>query len=146
MNRTQLQRLAAFYWNGAFARFLVAGGLAALANFGARLAFQPFTGFGVAVAAAYLVGFTVAFVLNRAFVFPASGKPLRQEIGWFLIFNLAAFPVVLAASVVLRDYLFIRFLAPSLAGALAHAIAILIPVVFNFAAHRLVTFARAPAP
>lgn len=136
-----MQRLIAFYWNGVFLKFLLAGGLAALANFAGRLAAQPFLGFQGAVVAAFFVGLTVAYVLNRAFVFPASGKPVRQEVTWFFVFNLIAFPIILGGSVVLRDHLFGRVLPQSLAEAAAHGCAILIPVVFNFAAHRLVTFA-----
>lgn len=136
------RKLVAFYWNGAFARFLLAGGLAAAANFASRLALQPLVGFDPAVALAYLVGFSVAFALNRTFVFPASGKPIRVEMTWFLVFNLVAFPVVLAASIVLRDHLFNRFLPAGRAETAAHGCAILVPAAFNFAAHRLITFAR----
>lgn len=137
-----IRRLLALYLDGVFAKFLVAGGLAALANFAARLLLQPHTGFRPAVVLAYGVGFLVAFALNRAFVFPASGKPMRQEIAWFLLFNLIAFPVVVVVALVLRDFVFGRILPPGPAEALAHGVAILTPVVFNFAAHRLVTFAR----
>ena len=137
----RLQRLIAFYWNGVFLKFLAAGGLAALANFAARLAAQPWLGFRGAVVAAFFVGLTVAFVLNRAFVFPASGKPLRQEMTWFLLFNLLAFPLIVGGSVLLRP-VFGHVLPASLAEAAAHGVAIMIPVVFNFAAHQLVTFAR----
>jgi putative flippase GtrA len=143
LHGARLRRLVGFYWNGVFARFLLAGGLAALANFTSRLALQPLVGFNPAVALAYLVGFGVAFTLNRAFVFPASGKPIRQEMTWFLVFNLIAFPVVLVSAWLLRDFVFARVLAPALAETAAHGCAILVPVVFNFAAHRLVTFGRA---
>lgn len=135
--------LVAFYWNGVFARFLLAGGLAAIANFASRLVLQTLVGFDPAVALAYLVGFCVAFALNRVFVFPASGKSIREEMTWFLLFNLAAFPVVVVAAVVLRDHLFNRFLPPKAAETAAHGCAILVPAAFNFAAHRLITFGRA---
>ncbi|WP_165837224.1 GtrA family protein [Phenylobacterium hankyongense] len=140
MTAASFRRLVGFYFNGVFAKFLLAGGLAAAANFAARLVLQPWTGFAAAVVLAYLVGFVTAFVLNRAFVFPASGKPLRHEVAWFLVFNLIAFPVVVGVAILLRDHLFGRFLAPGPAETVAHACAILTPVVFNFAAHRLVTF------
>lgn len=138
-----IRRLAGFYLNGVFAKFLLAGGLAAAANFASRLALQPFTGFKTAVVLAYLVGFVTAFVLNRAFVFPKSGKPLRHEIGWFFVFNLIAFPIVVVSAIGLRDVVFGRFLPHALAETAAHGCAILVPVVFNFAAHRLVTFGAA---
>lgn len=137
-----LRRLAGFYLNGVFAKFLLAGGLAAAANFASRIALQPLVGFDAAVVLAYLVGFVTAFVLNRAFVFPKSGKSLRHEMGWFFVFNLIAFPVVVVAAILLRDYVFSRFLPHALAETVAHGCAILVPVVFNFAAHRLVTFGQ----
>ena len=137
-----MRKLIAFYWNGVFVKFLAAGGLAALANFVSRIAVQPLVGFKAALFVAFFVGLTVAFVLNRAFVFPASGKPIRQEMTWFLIFNLIAFPIIIGGSILLRDYVFGHFLPRALAEAAAHGIAIMIPVVFNFAAHQLVTFAR----
>lgn len=138
----RMRKLIAFYWNGVFVKFLAAGGLAALANFVSRIAVQPLVGFKAALFVAFFVGLTVAFVLNRAFVFPASGKPIRQEMTWFLIFNLIAFPIIIGGSILLRDYVFGHFLPRALAEAAAHGIAIMIPVVFNFAAHQLVTFAR----
>lgn len=136
----RMRSLAAFYWNGVFAKFLVAGGLAALANFASRPVLERLMGFGPAVALAYGVGVVVAFTLNRIFVFPASGKPMRYEIAWFCVFNALAFPVVLGASVALKAFVFGPWLKPGPAEAAAHGVAILIPVVFNFAAHRLVTF------
>lgn len=142
---TTVRRVAAFYFNPEFARFLVAGGLAALANFASRFALQPALGFVWAVTAAYLVGFTVAFVLNRAFVFPRSDRSLRGQIAWFLVFNLAALPVVIGASILLKRYVFGPFLAEGPAEALAHGISILLPVLVNFVAHKLVTFARRAA-
>jgi putative flippase GtrA len=142
-SRAALRRVAAFYWNGVFAKFLVAGGLAAVANFAARPVLEPEVGFGPAVALAYLVGVATAFTLNRIFVFPASGKSLRIEMGWFFTFNALAFPVVVGGSMLLRAFVFGLFLKPALAEAAAHGCAILVPVVFNFAAHRLVTFRSA---
>ena len=143
--RRLVGRLAALYLTAEFVRFLFAGGLAAVANFLSRFALQPVLGFVGAVVGAYLVGFLVAFVLNRAFVFPRSGRSLRGQIGWFLVFNLAALPVVLAASVLLDRFLFGLFLPAFWAQAMAHGAAILLPVLVNFVAHKLITFARQEA-
>jgi len=145
MTPAGLRKLIAFYWNGVFVKFLAAGGLAAAANFASRIAVQPLVGFKAALVVAFFVGITVAFVLNRTFVFPASGKSLRHEMTWFLIFNLIAFPIIVGGAMLLRDHVFGRFLPEALAEAASHAVSILIPVVVNFAAHRLVTFARSHA-
>jgi putative flippase GtrA len=135
-----LQRLISLYLTGQFGKFLIAGGLAALANFASRFAFEPWFGFWGGVAAAYGVGFLTAFFLNRAFVFPASGKPLREEVGWFFLFNALAFPVVLGASVVLNTYVLRRWFPEKLSESGAHGIAIMLPVFVNFAAHKFITF------
>lgn len=135
-----MQRLFSLYLTRQFGKFLVAGGLAALANFASRFAFEPQLGFWASVVAAYGVGFLTAFFLNKAFVFRASGKPLHKEIGWFFLFNALAFPVVVGASIVLNAYVFGRWLPENLSQAGAHGIAIMLPVFVNFAAHKFVTF------
>jgi putative flippase GtrA len=128
------------YLTGQFGKFLLAGGFAALANFLSRFAFEPRLGFSASVVAAYGVGFLTAFALNKAFVFPASGRPLHEEMGWFFLFNALAFPVVVGASVALDAYVLGRWLPQSLSQAGAHAIAIMLPVFINFAAHKFITF------
>ena len=133
-------RLLSLYLTGQFGKFLIAGGLAALANFASRFAFEPFLGFWGAVAAAYGIGFLTAFVLNKLFVFPASGKRLRVEMSWFFLFNALAFPLVLGASFVLNAYVLGRWLPQKLSETGAHGIAIMLPVFVNFVAHKLVTF------
>jgi putative flippase GtrA len=135
-----LQRLISLYLTGQFGKFLIAGGFAALANFVSRFAFEPWLGFWGGVVAAYGVGFFTAFILNKVFVFPASGKPLREEMGWFFLFNALAFPIVLGASVVLNAYVLGRWLPEKLSEAGAHGIAIILPVFVNFAAHKFITF------
>jgi putative flippase GtrA len=135
-----LRRVLSLYLTGQFGKFLIAGGLAALANFASRFAFEPWFGFWGGVVAAYGVGFFTAFALNKAFVFPASGKPLREEMGWFFLFNALAFPIVLGASVVLNAYVFSRWLPERLSETIAHGIAIMLPVFVNFAAHKFITF------
>jgi energy-coupling factor transport system substrate-specific component len=132
------------YLNGQFAKFLAAGGLSAFANFASRIAFEQSFTFWIAVSLAYLVGLATAFTLNRLFVFPASDKPLRYEVGWFLFFNLLPFPLVLGVAYGL-DALFERFAPAFYAQAAAHGIAIMLPVFVNFVAHKFVTFAPGTA-
>ncbi len=135
-----MQRVISFYFTDQFGKFLVAGGLAALANFASRFAFEPGLGYLGGVIAAFGVGFLTGFVLNKVFVFPASGKALHEEMGWFFLFNALAFPVVIGASIVLNAYVLGRWLPENLSQAGAHGIAIMLPVFVNFAAHKFVTF------
>jgi putative flippase GtrA len=137
-----LKRIAEIYLTGQFARFLLAGGLAAAANFASRFAFEPAFGFWGAVTMAYGVGFLTAFALNKRYVFPASGRSLHNEIAWFFLFNLLALPIVLFASVTLNNYVFGKLMPEGLSRAASHGIAIMLPVVVNYVAHKFVTFRR----
>lgn len=144
-SRAKMQRLTSIYFTGQFGRFLVAGGIAATANFASRFAFEATLGFTRAVLAAYGVGFVVAFLLNKRYVFPASGKPISQEIAWFFLFNILALPVTLGASFGLHRYVFSQFLAEGTSKAVSHGVAIILPTFVNFVAHKLVTFGRRSA-
>lgn len=123
-----------------FGLFIFAGSMAALIHWCSRIAFNQYMDFRVALVFAYAVGIAIAFLLNKLLVFPESGRELRGEIQYFVLFNIAAFPLVWGASVFLAEY------AMPTAGfswhprEIAHAIAISLPLVLNFYLHKFVTF------
>ena len=51
-----------------FFRFLVAGGLAAICNFGSRFFYSLFVDFSTAVVFAFMTGLTAGYLLNKRFV------------------------------------------------------------------------------
>lgn len=123
-----------------FLRFLIAGGIAAGANFGSRFVFSMFLDYGFAVFFAYLVGMLVAFLLMRGHVFDAKSGPLAPQVAKFVGVNLVAVLQTLVISLVLA-----RWLLPSLgivehAEALAHLVGVLVPVVTSYFGHKLLTF------
>lgn len=128
-----------------FGAFVAVGALAAAANWLSGLGLSQLVRFELAVALAYLLGMSVAFVLNKRWVFTNSGRALRGELSYFLVFNLIGFCVVWAASIGLADYLFPTLGLHWHPRALAHAIAIALPLVFNFLLHKFVTFRPAPS-
>ena len=73
-----------------FNRFLLAGGLAALANFGSRFVFSQWVAFEYAVVLAFFVGLTTGFLLSRRFVFARSSNSLGVEIGYYCLVNFLA--------------------------------------------------------
>jgi putative flippase GtrA len=121
-------------------RFVLAGGLAALANFGARIAFSMIVPYGVAIVSAYCIGMAVAFLLNRSYVFSASTRPIQHQIFWFVVINMLALLQTLLVSLLLA-----RVLLP-LAGVtwhpeeIAHAIGIAVPIFTSYVGHRQLTF------
>lgn len=123
-----------------FLRFLVAGGIAASANFGSRFVFSNFFAYGVAVFFAYLVGMLVAFLLMRGHVFNASQGPLAPQVTKFVGVNLVAVLQTLAISLLLA-----RWVLPSVgiedqAEALGHLVGVLVPVVTSYFGHKFLTF------
>lgn len=123
-----------------FIRFLVAGGIAAGANFGSRFVFSIFFAYGIAVFFAYLVGMLVAFLLMRGHVFNANQGPLTPQVIKFIGVNLIAVLQTLAISLLLA-----RWVLPSVgiedqAEALGHLVGVLVPVVTSYFGHKFLTF------
>lgn len=138
--RAFLRRVAGFYWSEQFARFLAVGGVALVGHWLSRFVFNAFVDYAFAIVFAYLVGIFVAFVLNKIYVFPYSERSLKFEVSMFFLVNIAAFPVVWVVAYALGEWILVRYMPRQLAFALAHGIAITLPVFANYALHRLITF------
>jgi putative flippase GtrA len=127
------------FLNRQFLAFLAVGGTAALLHWLARILLSRWLDFSIAVAAAYAVGMLVAFGLNSAFVFPGSAKPRRRQALEFALVNLAFFPVVWGATMLLER----AFTAAGVVRhtqALAHGVAVLIPAFATFLIYKFFTF------
>jgi energy-coupling factor transport system substrate-specific component len=75
----------------------------------------------------------VAFLLFRAFVFPASPTPIARQVRFFVLVNLAG---------VVQVWLVANGLATLVHPALAHAVGIAVPTLTSWFGHRMLTFAR----
>jgi putative flippase GtrA len=135
-----LQRVLSLYFSRQFGRFLLAGGIAALANWLSRFIFNLFMTYAEAIVAAYALGMAVAFVLNKHYVFPYSRRPVAAEMSFFALFNLAAFPIVWVIAYLLGERLLPGLLPRQLALALGHGCAVAVPALINFVLHKLITF------
>ena len=125
-----------------FARFIVTGGIAAGVNVLARWLLSLVMSYEAAVALAYLVGMTTAFVLARMFVFDACAGRASSQYLRFALVNVVAFSQVWLVSVGLA-----RYLLPALGftwqvEAVAHMIGVASPVVTSYFAHRHFSFRR----
>jgi len=123
-----------------FGRFLLAGGLAAGANFGSRFAFSILFSFEIAVVCAFVVGLTTGFILMRGYVFEAKNKPLMPQIWRYGAVNLFALLQTLVISVVLARWFLPLLGIKGLAEPIAHAVGVAVPVVTSYFGHKLATF------
>jgi putative flippase GtrA len=128
--------------NAQFLRFVLAGGLAAGANYGSRFAFSLWLPFAAAVVLAYLVGMAVAFLLMRRFVFDATGQPLAPQVVKFVLVNLLALVQTLAVSLVLARGILPWLGVTDHAEAIAHFVGVGVPVFTSFLGHRHGTFRK----
>ncbi len=120
-----------------FIGFLAVGGTAALLHWLARILLSQWLPFGIAVAGAYGVGMATAFTLNSLFVFSNSNRARRLQIRDFTLINLAFFPLVWLTSMQLDKLLIdtVRY-----HQALAHAIAIIMPMLATFLFYKFFVF------
>jgi putative flippase GtrA len=123
-----------------FGLFVVAGGIAAAANYGSRFGFSLWFSYPVAIVLAYLVGMTVAFLLMRQYVFEGGGKALGPQVIKFTLVNVLAVLQTLVVSLVLARW-------PA-AGAGRHRArggdracgGVAVPVVTSYFGHKRATF------
>ena len=123
-----------------FGLFLVAGGIAAAANYGSRFGFSLWFNYPVAIVLAYLVGMTVAFLLMRQYVFDGRGKALGPQVWRFALVNVLAVLQTLVVSLVLARWLLPALGVTQHAEAIAHAVGVAVPVVTSYFGHKLATF------
>lgn len=121
-------------------RFILAGGIAAGANFCSRIALARIVSYVPSILIAYVIGMTTAFVLNRLFVFKGATNPIHHQIGWFTVVNLAAIAQTVAISVGLANYMLPAIGINSHAETIAHGIGVLFPVITSYIGHKHLSF------
>ena len=121
-------------------RFIVAGGAAALANWGSRFAFSLYFNYEIAVVLAFLVGLTTGFILMRVWVFESTAKPMGRQATVYVLVNALALVQTLIISIALA-----RWLLPAIGWhwqieAVAHAAGVAVPVFTSYVLHKRATF------
>jgi putative flippase GtrA len=128
-----------------FLVFLLVGGTAAVMNWLARLALSLWLPFSSAVIIAYLIGMTVAFLLNHRFVFPNSNKATSAQARDFIFANVSLFPLVWFASIFINDGLK-TYGVLAYSEELAHALAIPMPMFATFLFYKFFAFKEQSPP
>lgn len=123
-----------------FALFVLVGASAAAVNFGSRALLSLWMGYTTAIVIAYLVGMITAFALNRMMVFKQVNRPVREQIFWFSVVNLAAAAQTVVISLLLAEWIF-PFLGFTWYPLLvAHGVGVAAPVFTSFIGHKYLSF------
>lgn len=120
--------------------FVIVGGFAALVNVIARLIFDQFVSFEVAVILAFPVALTTAFTLNRNYVFQSRSTDVVRQYVRFALVNVAALLQVLLVSVLLARVLFPLVGFEWHMETVAHVLGVLSPVLTSYLLHKSFTF------
>jgi len=123
-----------------FVLFVLAGGVAAGANFGSRILYSHWCGFTMAIVLAYITGMITAFVLSRAFVFRDSAQPLHHSAFYFVLVNLVAVLQTWAVTAVLAFYILPLLSVTAYRMELAHAVGVVVPVFSSYVGHKRFSF------
>jgi putative flippase GtrA len=123
-----------------FGRFLAMGSVSASVNWLSRIGYSHLMPFSVAVIVAYVTGMAVAFILFRTFVFPKVAKPIRRQVIWFVLVNLAGVTQVWLASMFLVTILFPSIGFRWYPEAVGHGIGMCLPVVSSYLGHKYLTY------
>ena len=129
-----------------FLLFLFAGGAAALVNILSRIAFNWIIPYEAAIVVAYLCGMTAAYLLNKRFVFEASGRSMTSEYVRFALVNLLAVAQVWVVSVGLARFVFPATGFTRHAETVAHIVGVIVPVFTSYLGHRHFSFAKTEGP
>lgn len=125
-----------------FARFFLVGVAAAALNIFSRVLISRLVRFEYAVALAFPIALTFAFVMSRFFVFEPSKRPVWDQYLRFLIVNLVALVQVWLVSVGLTYWVFPLIGWTYYPELFAHTIAVCSPVLTSFYAHKAFTFSE----
>jgi putative flippase GtrA len=122
-------------------RYLVAGFVAAGANYGSRFLFSRWVVFELAVTLAFFVGLLVGFLLMRHYAFEATQGALGKQALLYGAVNALALLQTLVISIVLARYALPALgFAGAQRDALAHAVGVAVPVMTSYFGHRWGTF------
>ncbi len=125
----------------AFVLFALVGGFAAVVNVVARILFSRVVDYKLAVVLAFPIALSVAFLLNREFVFKqAQRKSVAGQYLRFGLVNVVALVQVWLVSVGLAFYVFPWLGFTWHAETVAHAFGVASPVVTSYFAHKHFSF------
>jgi putative flippase GtrA len=123
-----------------FGKFLLAGGVAAAANYGSRFVFSMFLPYVPSIGLAFLVGLTVGFLTMKTFVFSSATHASSKQASYYLLINLIGLALTIIVSVLVAKCLFRVYPDARTDEAIGHLVGVSAPVLLSFYAHKKFTF------
>lgn len=122
------------------AGFIAVGLFAGAANILARIGLSTWFNYQIAVALAFPIALSIAYVANRQFVFDGDKQASVGEFSRFALVNIIALAQVWVISVGLARFVFPAIGFTWCADTVAHAIGVGSPILTSFFAYKLFVF------
>ncbi len=128
------------FFSRQFAVFLLTGGVAALVNFGSRIAYSQWLGYSSAIIVAYVTGMITAFVLARIFVFRGGHNDVARSALIFTAVNAVAAVQTWLISLLLAYEVLPWAGVTRFVPEIAHAVGVMFPVFTSYLGHKFWSF------
>ncbi len=128
------------FFSRQFLTFLLAGGIAALVNFGSRIVYSHWLSYSSAIIVAYLTGMITAFVLARFFVFHVGSNDVRRSALIFTAVNIVAALQTWLISLLLAHEVLPWAGVTRFSPEIAHAVGVTFPVFTSYLGHKFWSF------
>lgn len=126
-----------------FAGFLGVGVASACLSLLTRYLTNQVVPFEVAVVVAHVVGMLFSFALNRRLIFPATSRPVHDELAKFALVNLLSLAIATAVSSLCYRIVLPALGVEAFSGLIAHVIGLAACAVPSFLGHKFFSFREA---
>lgn len=123
-----------------FLHFLIAGGIAAVVNFGVGLLLSGWLPLYGDIVMGYLAGMLTAFFLFEKNVFGEHRESRSKSVRIFIVVNILGLFQTWIVYALLKDYVFPLVHYHLYPAEMARAIAIIVPTLTSFLGHKFFTF------
>jgi putative flippase GtrA len=124
-----------------FSKFVLAGGVAAAANFSSRFVFSQYLAYIPAIALAFFVGMATGFLLMKKYIFTESKHGAAKQICLYLLVNLAGLALTVVVSISVAELASNVVTTTGIDEAIGHFAGVVSPIFLSFYAHKKLTFA-----
>ena len=117
-------------------KFLIFGGLAALANIVSRIILSEFFSYQLSIIFSFLIGLTTAFILMRNYVFVLKKNLISRQIRRFILINILNLIQIFFISLGIKFLLVLIINKVEFVELISHVLGVSFPAITSYFAHK----------
>ncbi len=119
--------------------FLAASGTAAVIHWLSRILLSGYVDFLISLVLSFFIGLIAGYILNKIYVFPESGLPMKTQLYRFFLINIVTMPAIWLTSIGL-DIAFFFIQNTVVRQSVAHGFAVMLPAVTSYFFYKFFAF------